>query len=71
MKPYFVCLQISNIYENVGMQMFKSYLKVSKFQKPIFLFSFETKTKRYYFLYSALVSKMSQSKKMKALYDIN
>ena len=33
-------------------------LKVSKFQKQIFLFSFEPKTERNYFLNSALVSKM-------------
>ena len=46
-------------------------LKVSKFQKRIFLFSFEPKNERNYFLTSALVSKMSQIKKMKALYYIN
>ena len=32
-------------------------LKVSKFQKQIFLFSFEPKNKRSYFLISALASK--------------
>ena len=32
-------------------------LKVSKFQKQIFLFSFEPKKERNYFLISALVSK--------------
>ena len=48
-----------------------SLIKVSKFQKQIFLFSFEPKTKRNYFLNSALVSKMSPIKKMKALYYIN
>ena len=46
-------------------------LKVSKFQKQFFLFSFEPKTKQNYFLNSALASKMSQIKKMKALYNIN
>ena len=45
-------------------------LKVSKFQKQIFLFSFEPKNKRNYFLNSALASKMSQIKKMKAFYYI-
>ena len=35
-------------------------LKVSKFQKQIFLFSFEPKNKRNYFLNSALASKMGQ-----------
>ena len=43
-------------------------LKVSKFQKQIVLFSFEQKNERNYFLNSALASKMSQIKKMKALY---
>jgi hypothetical protein len=37
-------------------------LKVSKFQKKIFLFSFEPKNKRNYFLISALAYKMSQIK---------
>ena len=46
-------------------------LKVSKFQKQIFLCSFEPKTEQNYFLNSALASKMSQIKKMKALYYIN
>ena len=45
-----------------------SPLKVSKFQKQIFLFSFEPKNERNCFLNSVLASKMSQSKKMKALY---
>ena len=48
--------------------MQKQELKVSKFQKQIFLFSFEPKNKQNYFLNSALASKMSQIKKMKALY---
>ena len=39
------------------------FIKVSKFQKQIFLFSFEPKTERNYFLNSALASKMSQMKK--------
>ena len=38
-------------------------LKVSKFRKQIFLFSFERKNERNYFLNSALASKMSQIKK--------
>ena len=46
-------------------------LKVSKFQKQIFFFSFEPKTKQNIFLYSALASKMSQIKKMKTYYYIN
>ena len=37
------------------------HLKVSKFQKQIFLFSFEPKNERNYFLNSVLVSKMSQN----------
>ena len=45
-------------------------LKVSKFQKQIFLFSFEPKNQRNYFLHSALASKKSRIKKMKALYYI-
>jgi hypothetical protein len=44
-------------------------LKVSKFQKQIFLFSFEPKMNDF-FLNSALASKMSQ-KKMKVFYHIN
>ena len=36
---------------------FKEGLKVSKFQKQIFLFSFEPKNERSYFLISALASK--------------
>ena len=35
-------------------QPFKLYLKVSKFHKQIFLFSFEPKNERNYFLISAL-----------------
>ena len=46
-------------------------LKVSKIQKQILLFSFEPKNERNYLLNSALASKMSQIKKMKALYYIN
>ena len=49
----------------------KPFLKVSKFQKQTFLFAFEPKNERNYFLNSALASKMSQIKKMKALYFIN
>ena len=45
--------------------------KVSKFQKQIFLFSFEPKNERNILLNSTLASKMSQIKKMKALYCIN
>ena len=39
-------------------------LKVSKFQKQIFLFSFELKNEWNYFLNSALASKISQIKKI-------
>ena len=43
-------------------------LKVSKFQKQIFLVSFATKTNKIiFFLISAPASKMAQIKKMKAL----
>ena len=38
-------------------------LKVSKFQKQHFLFSFEQKNERYYFLNFALAYKMSQIEK--------
>ena len=48
----------------------KWLLKVSKFQKQIFLFSFPPKNERNYFLISVLASKMGQIKKMMALYDI-
>ena len=41
----------------------KNHLKVSKFQKQIFLFSFEPKNERNYFLDSALASEMSEIKK--------
>ena len=37
----------------------------------IFLFSFEPKTQRNYFLISGLASKMGRIKKMKTLYYIN
>ena len=47
------------------------FLMVSKLQKQIFLFSFEQKHERNYFFNSALPSKMSQIKKMKAHYYIN
>ena len=47
-------------------------IKVSKFQKPILLFSlFEPKNEQNYFLISTLASKMGEIKKMKALYYIN
>ena len=56
-------------YAIFSMRMYR--LKVSKFQKQIFLFSFEPKNGRNYFLNSALASKMSQIKKMQVLYYIN
>ena len=46
----FQALQPFHIFSNVS-------LKVSKFQKQIFLFSFEPKNERNYFLISALASK--------------
>jgi hypothetical protein len=42
----------------------KKILKVSKFQKQVFLFSFEPKNEQNYFLNFALASKMSQIKKL-------
>ena len=42
-------------------------LKVSKFHKQIFLYLIEPKNEQNYFLNSALASKMSQIKKIKAL----
>ena len=47
----------------VGMNLLAGWLKVSKFQKQIFLFSFEPKTQRNYFLISALASKKSSNQK--------
>ena len=41
----------------------KAILKVSKFQKQIFLFSFEPKNEQNYFLISALASKNGSNKK--------
>ena len=46
-------------------------LKVSKFQKQIFMFSFEPKNEQNYFVNSALASKMDQIKKMKVPFYIN
>ena len=49
-------------------------LKVSKFRKQIFLFSFEPKNERNYFLISALrfwISKMGQIKKIKVPIMLN
>ena len=46
-------------------------LKVSKFRKQIFLFSFEPKKERNYYLISALDCKMGQIKKMNSLYYVN
>ena len=43
-------------------------LKVSNFQKQIFLFWFEPKNEWYYSLNSVLASKMSQIKKMKGVF---
>ena len=43
-------------------------LKVSKFRKQIFLFSFEPKNERNYYLISALDCKMGQIKKMNVLF---
>ena len=55
----------------IGSCAFYAALKVSKFQKQIFLFSFKAKNERNYFLNSVLASKLSEIKKMKALYYIN
>ena len=51
-----------------GILVNETFLKVSKFQKQIFLFSFEPKKERKYFVNSALASKMSQIKKMKGVF---
>ena len=45
------------------------FVDVSKFQKQIFMFSFEPKNERNYFVNSALASKTGQIKKMKALIN--
>ena len=47
--------------------IFLIYLKVSTFQKQIFLISFEPKNKRNYFLNSVLASKMSQINKKEGI----
>ena len=44
-----------------------SLLKVSKFQKQIFLFSFPPKNQQNYFLISALASEMGRIKKIESL----
>ena len=46
-------------------------LKVSQFQKQIFLLSFKPKNERSCFLISALAPKNGSNKKMKSLYYIN
>ena len=60
-----------NYYTAGYSSFFFLQLKVSKFQKQIFLFSFETKKEQHYFLISALASKNGSNQKMKALYYIN
>ena len=45
----------------------RTYAKVSKVQKQIFLFAFEPKKELNYFLNSALASKMSQIKKIEGI----
>ena len=46
------------------------FLKVSSFRKQIFLFSFEPKNKRNYFLISALrIKNGSNKKKLRPLFD--
>ena len=55
----------------IGSCAFYAALKVSKFQKQIFLFSFEPKTQRNYLLISALASKKKLDQKKKALYITN
>ena len=62
-RNFFVC---ELTYFRVG-SVKSVLLKVSKFQKQLFLFSFEPKNEPNYFLNSALASKMSLIKKMKAL----
>jgi len=61
----------TQIFLNHSGRNSKTQLKVSKFQKQIFLFSFEPKSVRKYFLNSVLASKMGQIKKVKALHYIN
>ena len=56
-----------NIFQSVSNF---AQLKVNRFQKKIFLFSFEPKKQTKSFFFSALASKMIQIKKMKALYYI-
>ena len=47
------------------------FVKVSKFQKQIFLFSFEPKAEWNYFLISALASKKSSNKKLYYIIMLN
>ena len=52
-----------NLHYILGQLRFPLALKVSKFVKQIFLFSFEPKTQRYYFLISALASENGSNQK--------
>ena len=70
-------MDISSLYKkgsgNVGGSLKRTIvvLKVSKFRKQIFLFSFEPKNERNNFLIPAQASKNGSNQTMKALYYIN
>ena len=66
-RNFFVC---ELTYFRVG-SVKSVLLKVSKFQKQLFLFSFEPKNKQNYFLISALAPKNGLNPKMKTLYYVN
>ena len=60
---------ISTMSEGKGQKMSQvKAVKVSKFQKPIFLFPFPFRNKRNYFLISAQASKVGLIKKWRSFY---
>ena len=64
LKYHTLSLYTGNVtrFMTLWVRWFKLLIKVSKFQKQIFLFSFEPKYEPNFFLNSALASKMSQMK---------
>ena len=72
-KTFFLFVQQSRLetLKSKTCELKHSTIKVSKFQKQIFLFSFEPKNEQNYFLNSSLASKMSQIKKMKVRFYMN
>ena len=64
-----IFIEISSVLSSYIFSLF--FLKVSKFQNQIFLFSFAPINERNYFLIPALVSKLGRIEKMKTLFKIN